>query len=79
MEHWDKLNQSLEKIDGRLDKVDITLVRQEENLREHMRRTTLLEQEFKPVKAHVEQVRGAGKFIAVLATIVGLLAILGLL
>jgi hypothetical protein len=39
-------------------------VRHEENLQEHMRRTALLEKEFKPVHKHVHQVRGAIIFLA---------------
>ena len=66
----------LDKLDDKLDNVDKTLVKQEENLREHMRRTEILEkqhgqlsdhldEELEPIKAHVQQVKGISKFIAV--------------
>ena len=81
----------LDKLDDRLDNVDKTLVRQEENLREHMRRTELLEDqlsthqyhvdhELEPIKTHVSQVRVVIKFIiavsGIVAAIVGALKIL---
>ncbi len=61
----DKLSQ----LDTRLDSIDQTLVRQEENLKEHMRRTAMLEKQIKPVISHVEQVKGAGKLIAILSLV----------
>ena len=65
----------LDKLDDKLDSVDKTLVKQEENLREHMRRTEILEsqhadlsshmdEELEPIKTHVAQVKGVTKFIA---------------
>jgi len=54
----------LETIDEKQASIAEVQVRHEENLREHMRRTELLEQEFHPVRRHVEQLRGAGKLTA---------------
>lgn len=65
----------LDKLDDKLESVDKTLVKQEENLREHMRRTEILERqhegiqsemhnELEPIKAHVQQVKGVSKFLA---------------
>lgn len=80
--------KQLDKLDEKLDSVDITLVKQEENLREHMRRTEILEEqhtifrseihaEINPIKSHVNQVKGIVKFLAItlpiLATISGAL------
>lgn len=78
----------LDKLDSKLDSVDKTLVKQEENLREHMRRTELLESqherleqqvhsELEPVKAHIQQVKGVTKFLVAAIPIVA--AILGAL
>ena len=69
------INQ-LDKLDDKLDSVDKTLVKQEENLREHMRRTELLERQHEnlqselyskidPIKYHVHQVKGIAKFISI--------------
>lgn len=75
----------LDKLDDKLESVDKTLVKQEENLREHMRRTELLEkqheqlqseihEELEPVKAHVNQVKGIAKFLAAAIPIIGAVA-----
>lgn len=66
--------RQLEKLDEKLDTVDRTLVKQEENLREHMRRTEILEKqhiglqvemqnELKPIRKHVTQVKSVIKFV----------------
>lgn len=78
----------LDKLDTRLDSLDKTLVKQEENLREHMRRTELLEQqhthledeihvELEPIKSHIQQVKGITKFLTFFIPII--LTVLGLL
>ncbi len=72
----DTLNRifnKLEAIDEKQAIMGEVQVKHEENLREHMRRTELLEQELRPVKKHVEQVRGASKLIAALVPVIGLL------
>ena len=68
----------LDKLDDRLDSVDRTLVKQEANLAEHMRRTELLESQherlysdLEPVKAHVNQVKAGIKILAFVVPIVG--------
>lgn len=69
----DGMNAKLDKLDSRLDNVDITLVKQHAQLEEHIRRTNLLESEVKPIKEHVSNLRGIGKLIAILGSIVGLI------
>jgi len=71
-----EVQSALNKIEDKLSSIDNTLVRQEENLKEHMRRTDILEKEFKPVKSHVDQVRGAGKLIALASLIAGIVSVL---
>lgn len=58
------------KLDGRLDSVDKTLLKQEENLRLHMYRTELaekriehIEADMTPVKEHVASVSTVFKFV----------------
>lgn len=76
-----KLGTKIESVDDKLDSVDKTLVKQEENLKEHMRRTDLLEkqhkeldnhvrQEIEPVKKHINQVTGVFKFISIAVPII---------
>ena len=65
---------ALKSVEKRLGSIDKTLVLQKSNLEEHMRRTEILEDEIDPIKAHVEQVKGAGKLLGILslvATIAG--------
>lgn len=71
--------EKLDKLDDRLDSMDKTLVKQEVNLKEHMRRTALLEDELKPVKKHVSHVEGAFKLLGALSLIGGLLKLFGIL
>lgn len=63
----------LDKIYDRLSSIDSTLSSQHEVLKEHIRRTEVLESEIKPVQRHVTMVEGAIKFIGLLALIVGLI------
>lgn len=70
----------LDKLDDRLDSVDKTLVKQELNLQEHMRRSDLLEEQMQPLKRHVAIfeafLKVFGATSAVLATIGSILKIL---
>lgn len=76
-----KLEEKLEKIDERLSSIGITLVKQEVNLREHMRRTQLNEQAIEkitdnlvPINKHVSHVEGAFKVLGMIATAAGVIA-----
>lgn len=71
-----KLEEKLDKIDGRLSSIDITLAKQEVNLQEHMRRTQLNEQAIEkitenliPINKHVTMLEGVLKFFGVLAVL----------
>lgn len=80
------MDNKLNKIDERLDKltesvhsIDKTLARQEENLKEHMRRSEanekaveLLSIELKPIKTHVNRIDGALKLIGLIAVAIGI-------
>lgn len=76
----ERLDKKLETLDERLDSVDKTLIKQEQNLGEHMRRTEILEQQhslmsdrfnkdLQPLTAHVAQVKGISKFVGFLITV----------
>lgn len=69
-----KLETKMDQVDGRLNSMDKTLVKQEENLKEHIRRTEILESELKPIKKHVTHMEGALKLIGVLTTVVGFIS-----
>lgn len=66
--------EKLEQIDEKQAGMSSVQVRHEENLREHMRRTDLLEKEFKPVREHVLQMRGMGKVLMILIPLAGVIA-----
>lgn len=69
-----KLIKDVDHIKRSLASMDKTLALQEANLREHMKRTELLEKAMEPVEQHVEQVRGAFKFVGFLLAISGVIA-----
>lgn len=68
----DKLDEKVDKTNDRLNSMDKTLVKQEENLKEHMRRTDLLEGDLKPIKKHVAVMNGAFKVLGICGTIVAI-------
>lgn len=73
MSDFRKIDEKLDKIDSSITRIDITLAKQHESLKDHMRRTHLLEQSLKPVEKHVAMVNGALKFIGILAMIMGII------
>ncbi len=50
MELNERLLTLLEKIEARLDSLDLTMVKNTISLEEHIKRTNMLEEEFKPIK-----------------------------
>lgn len=77
----EKMDKKFDRVEERLDSMDKTLVKQEENLKEHMRRTELAERsiekmdtDLKPIKKHVDMLQGVFKFIGLIATVVGIIA-----
>lgn len=76
-----KMSSKIDGLDNRLDSVDKTLVKQEANLGEHMRRTQLAEdaifgirQDIEPLKKHKAFIEGALKGIGLVATAVSVIA-----
>ncbi len=80
-------DKRLERIEKKLDdtaehlvSIDVTLAAQHVSLRDHIRRTEILESDIKPVRRHVAMVEGVFKFIGIIATIIGIsVAIHGIL
>lgn len=62
----------LDKVDEKLDKLGDTVTKQEENLKEHMRRTALLESQLLPIREFQSQLRGIAKFIGAMSFLTGL-------
>lgn len=70
------MEDKLERIECKIDKVvdhlgsiDVTLAAQHASLKEHIRRTELLEQEVAPIKTHVNMISGGLKLIGLLAAL----------
>lgn len=69
----------IEAVLGRVHSIDRTLVRQEQSLADHIRRTELAEEsikmlrtDFKPVQKHIYMVNGILKFIGFLTVVASL-------
>ncbi len=69
-----RLERIEDKIDSLVSKVasiDVTLAKQHESIKHHIKRTDLLEAEVKPIKTHVDRVSGAMKFLGLSAMLIG--------
>jgi hypothetical protein len=83
------MEKELKHINTTLMQMNNTLIRHDENLKEHMRRTELLERqlekseskfysEISPIKKHVLHVEGALKLLGLLSVIAGILSALSI-
>ncbi len=70
----ERLYNTIDKLDTRLDSIDTTLIKQSVSLDEHIRRTNLLEDEMKPVKQHVVMVEAVFKILGVVSVIASIVA-----
>lgn len=76
-------NNRLERVEEKLDKVvehissiDVTLAKQHISLKDHIRRTELLEQQVEPIKKHVNMVQGALKLIGLVSVCLGIVELI---
>ena len=79
MDDSKRILEKLDKLDERIDKIDITLVKQQVILDEHVRRSLnneeslkLHREEFEPIKNHVLQVNFIFKVIIFISVLVGI-------
>lgn len=63
----------IDRIDQRMNSVDITLAKQSEILDIHVKRTNILEDSLKPIQRHVAMVDGAIKFLGLLGIIAAII------
>lgn len=79
----ERIHTKLDRIEDRLDKIEVTLAVNTQSLQEHMKRTQILEEQVIPLKRANDMWNGAYKLIIVLGTVLGLLVgaakLLGLL
>jgi hypothetical protein len=69
------IHDLLAKLDSRLDDIHEVQIKQQASLEEHIRRTSLLEEQMEPVRKHVYMVQGVGAFIGLLALVATILAV----
>ena len=70
MTEIEKINQKLDKIDQRIDNIDKHLAVYNAELKFHVKRTDMLEEEIKPIKSSLIKAQGALCFIGIIATVV---------
>lgn len=69
----DWIKAILAKIDDRQDSQASTLVRLTTTVEDHVRRTNLLEEDIKPIRAHVNFMTMGGKVLLGAITVIGFL------
>jgi len=62
-----RIEDKIDKISDRVSSIDKTLAEQHLSLKEHIKRTNLLEAEVRPIKKHVTMLQGAMRLIGALA------------
>lgn len=67
----------IDKLDDRLDNIDKHLAVYNQQLKEHIRRTTLLEKDVEPIKAHVAVVSSLSKTVTITSILLGIIASVG--
>lgn len=70
----DEIKNNIKEINSSMREIDKTLVKQEAQLAEHIRRTNLLESKIEPVEKHIHMVNGALKLLGILSIVVGIIA-----
>lgn len=72
-----RLEEKIDRISSKIEIINVTLAKQEENIKEHIRRTDIVEanlellrSEFRPVQKQAIKAEGIIKFISVCAVII---------
>lgn len=68
----ERIEQKVDDTNDHLASIDATLSAQHVSLKEHIRRTALLEADMRPIKRHVDMMSGALKLLGVIALIVAI-------
>lgn len=69
----ERIEVKLDGISDHLGSIDTTLSAQHVSLKEHIRRTAILEGQIAPIKKHVDMVKGALALITLLAALAGII------
>lgn len=71
-----RIEDKLDDAAHRITSIDVTLAAQHVSLREHIKRSDLLEAQMKPIERKINMVEGALKLIGLIAVLVGIAEIL---
>ncbi len=69
-----KIEEKLDEVNSRLNNIDNTLTAQHEILKNHIKRTELLEVQVDTLKSNSNQIIGAVKFVKIIGIVFGILA-----
>lgn len=69
----ERIETKIDDIKGDISSINSTLSAQHESLKEHMRRTDVLESEFKPIRRQSLMLAGVCSFVLLCAAIAGIL------
>ena len=69
----DRVDAKLDKISDHIANIDITLAKQEVSLKEHIRRTDILEAKVLPIEKNFIMAKGVLQFIGVIALFIGII------
>lgn len=64
-----RIEEKIDSIADRLNSIDVTLAKQEQQLAYHIRRTDLLEEQVKPISDHVTFIRVTLRWLAAAALV----------
>ena len=64
-----RIESKIDQLVDRMGSIDVTLGKQHESLRDHIRRTELLEKIVEPIEKHVIMINGFIKLLVLLATV----------
>jgi len=71
-----RIEEKLDDTNDHLASIDITLAAQHISLKEHIRRTAILEADLAPIKKHVNMMSGALKLLGVLTLAAGFIEVI---
>jgi len=67
-----RIEDKVDKVVDQISEVNITLAKQHVSLKEHIRRTALLEDKMEPIDRHVKMVNGAVKLLLIISALAGI-------
>lgn len=68
-----RIEDKVDKIIEKISSIDVTLAAQHVSLKDHIRRTEILEKEMKPVKKHAERVKITFGLIGGVSVVLGII------